>query len=84
MNTKDINHRKKDGHFLMKQWLNGITKVNYIFRKNKSQRIRRKTFLDEYEGQPVQNLWGDIYVINSQAREALNYPTQKPELCLKE
>ena len=53
------------------------------FPSDKNQRIRRKTFLDEYEGQPVQNLWGDIYVINSQAREALNYPTQKPEALLE-
>lgn len=49
------------------------------FPTDKSQRIRRKTFLDEYEGQPIQNLWTDIYVINSQAKEYLSYPTQKPE-----
>jgi adenine specific DNA methylase Mod len=50
---------------------------------DKSQRIRRKTFLDEYEGQPIQNLWTDIYVINSQAKEAVGYPTQKPESLLE-
>jgi len=49
------------------------------FPPNKDHRIRRKTFLDEYEGKPVQNLWSDIYVINSQARESVSYPTQKPE-----
>jgi len=49
------------------------------FPTDKNQRIRRKTFLDEYEGQPLQNFWGDIYVINSQANESLAYPTQKPE-----
>lgn len=64
----------------MVEWDN---KGKLYFPANKSQRIRRKTFLDEYEGQPVQNLWGDIYVINSQAREALNYPTQKPEALLE-
>jgi DNA modification methylase len=53
------------------------------FPPDKSQRIRRKTFLDEYEGQPVQNLWGDIYVINSQAHESVSYPTQKPESLLE-
>jgi len=52
------------------------------FPDDKNQRIRRKTFLDEYEGQPVQNLWADIFVINSQAIESLNYPTQKPESLL--
>lgn len=53
------------------------------FPPDKSQRIRRKTFLDEYEGQPLQNFWGDIYVINSQAKESANYPTQKPEALLE-
>lgn len=51
--------------------------------ENKEQRIRRKTFLNEYEGQPIQNLWFDIYVINSQARESEGYPTQKPEALLE-
>jgi len=53
------------------------------FPQDKTQRIRRKTFLDDYEGQPLQNYWGDIYVINSQAKESLNYPTQKPESLLE-
>ncbi len=53
------------------------------FPEDKSQRIRRKTFLDEYEGQPIQNLWTDIYVINSQAEESVNYSTQKPEALLE-
>lgn len=53
------------------------------FPEDKSQRIRRKTFLDDYEGQPIQNLWSDIYVINSQADESVNYATQKPEALLE-
>jgi adenine-specific DNA-methyltransferase len=53
------------------------------FPPDKSQRIRRKTFLDEYEGQPIQNLWLDIFVINSQAKESVGYLTQKPESLLE-
>lgn len=53
------------------------------FPEDKNQRIRRKTFLDEYEGQPIQNLWTDIYVINSQAKESTDYATQKPESLLE-
>jgi adenine specific DNA methylase Mod len=53
------------------------------FPENKRQRIQEKKFLDEYEGQPVNSLWQDIYVINSQAKEALNYDTQKPEQLLE-
>ena len=64
----------------MKKW---DTDGRLYFPPDKTQRIRRKTFLDEYEGQPVQNLWTDIYVINSQAYESVNYPTQKPESLLE-
>ncbi|MEH2238599.1 site-specific DNA-methyltransferase [Nostoc sp.] len=64
----------------MEEW---DRKGKLYFPSNKSQRIRRKTFLDEYEGQPIQNLWNDIYVINSQANEYLGYPTQKPEALLE-
>ena len=40
--------------------------------------IRRKRYLDEMKGRPVQALWDDIDAINSQSRERRNYPTQKP------
>ena len=53
------------------------------FPASKNQRIQEKKFLDEYEGQPVNSLWQDIFVINSQAKEALNYDTQKPEQLLE-
>ena len=53
------------------------------FPTDKTQRIRRKTFLLDYEGQPIQNFWSDIFVINSQAKESLDYPTQKPEALLE-
>ena len=56
---------------------------NLYFPPDKNQRIRRKTFLDQYKGQPIQNFWGDIYVINSQARESVGYATQKPEALLE-
>ena len=48
------------------------------FPKRKSGRIRLKRYLDEQPGQKLQNLWGDIHPINSQAKERLGYPTQKP------
>ncbi|OWY23741.1 site-specific DNA-methyltransferase [Sphingobacteriales bacterium UPWRP_1] len=64
----------------MKEW-DKLGKL--YFPTDKAQRIRRKTFLDEYEGQPIQNLWTDIYVINSQAKESVNYATQKPEALLE-
>jgi len=45
--------------------------------------LRLKMYLDESPGQKVQNLWTDIYPINSQAAERLGYPTQKPEALLE-
>jgi site-specific DNA-methyltransferase (adenine-specific)/adenine-specific DNA-methyltransferase len=38
-----------------------------------------KRFVDETEGQPVQNLWDDIPPVNPMAVERLGYATQKPE-----
>ena len=40
--------------------------------------IRRKRYLDEMPGRPVQQLWDDIDPVNSQAKERTGYPTQKP------
>ena len=52
------------------------------FPKSKDGRIMRRQFFDEYEGQLIQNLWLDIPIVNSQAVERLDYPTQKPEALL--
>lgn len=46
-------------------------------------RIYRKIYLDEYPGQPISNIWTDIYVINPMALERLDYPTQKPEALIE-
>lgn len=53
------------------------------FPKKPGGRLMRRQFLDEYKGQILQNLWTDIYQINSQASERENYPTQKPEALLR-
>ena len=45
--------------------------------------IRRKRYLDKSAGHPVQDLWTDINPINSQSKERLGYPTQKPLALLK-
>jgi len=55
----------------------------YFPPKDQGERIYRKIYLDEYPGQPVQNLWTDVYVINPVANERLDYPTQKPEALLE-
>jgi DNA modification methylase len=42
-----------------------------------------KRYLDEMPGHPIGDVWVDIPEINSQARERLGYPTQKPEALLE-
>ena len=37
-----------------------------------------KRYLDEQRGRPLGDMWTDISPINSQARERIGYPTQKP------
>jgi site-specific DNA-methyltransferase (adenine-specific) len=59
----------------MEQW---DKEGRLYFPPNKESRIRRKRFVDELRGMPIQNLWTDIAEINSQAQERLGYPTQKP------
>ena len=48
------------------------------FPKNKTGRLRRKSFVDELRGMPVQNLWDDIKQIGAHSDERTGYPTQKP------
>jgi hypothetical protein len=45
--------------------------------------LRLKMYLDESKGMQMQNVWDDIFPINSQAKERLGYPTQKPEALLE-
>ena len=53
------------------------------FPKEKTGRLRRKSFADELKGMPIQNLWLDIPELNSQSAERLGYPTQKPVALLE-
>lgn len=54
---------------------------------DKSKRPSLKRFLDENEGQVIGNVWVDIPPLatagNAEKREALGYPTQKPEALLE-
>jgi DNA modification methylase len=56
---------------------NGIIKFTSNGRPEKIQ------YLENMEGDIVDDLWHDIFPINSQALEALGYPTQKPESLLE-
>ncbi len=70
---------------------NGQTKV-WRWTKERMQRMhdegrlvytktgtpRYKRYLDEMEGTPIHDVWTDIFPVNSQAKDRLGYPTQKP------
>ncbi len=57
----------------MKQW-DAEGKLHFTSKGG----IRRKRYLDEMQGRPLQSLWDDIPALNSQAAERVGYPTQKP------
>ena len=44
--------------------------------KGKTPRLKR--YLDDSKGVPLQSVWDDLSPVNSQAKESLGYPTQKP------
>lgn len=44
---------------------------------------RLKQYLNEMPGLPAQDMWTDIYAVNSQAQERVDYATQKPEALLE-
>jgi len=48
-----------------------------------NERPRFKRYLDTLRGRIVDALWDDLPNVNSQATEAVGYPTQKPEALLE-
>ncbi|MCZ2123671.1 MAG: site-specific DNA-methyltransferase [Anaerolineales bacterium] len=48
-----------------------------------NDRPRYKRYLDTLQGRVVSALWDDLPNVNSQAIEAVGYPTQKPEALLE-
>ena len=49
----------------------------------KNGTARYKQYLDEMPGVPAQDIWTDIFAVNSQASERIDYATQKPEALLE-
>ena len=55
----------------------------YLIYWTKKGRPRYKIYLDEYEGEPVGNIWTDIEYLSSGDNERLGYATQKPIALLR-
>lgn len=91
--TKAGRHWALPGHITEKLGIKGPTvqerldqldQVGRIFWPKKADgKPRLKWFADDAEGTPVPDVWNDIPPINSQAKERLGYPTQKPEALLE-
>jgi len=63
---------------MMKAWEEGRVVVT-----KKGGVAQYKRYLDEQPGAVCKTVWADIPPINSQAKERLGYPTQKPEALLE-
>ena len=66
---------------LREETIEQMRRENRIFQTNTGA-WRRKQYLDEMDGAQLDDVW-DISIINSQAIEAVNYSTQKPEALLE-
>jgi len=55
----------------------GMEKNLIVFAKSGMPSVKR--YLDEVEGNFVEDLWDDIPPINAMSKERVGYPTQKPE-----
>lgn len=69
-------------------WRCPIEKMQIWHNEGRIQYTRNGTaefirYLDEMPGVPLQDIWTDISPINSQSKDRLGYPTQKPPALLK-
>jgi DNA modification methylase len=86
--ARDFGERGKLDPPQGRHWLFDQDGIDDLIRDNliywtRNGRPRLKVYLDEQLGAPVQALWTDINVINSQAEERLQFPTQKPQALLE-
>ncbi len=81
---------EKTGKLFKDQWLgtpcqatiDRLKEMDKLYKTSKGT-YRIKMYLEELPGVPLDNVWTDISMINSQAQERLGYPTQKPEALLE-
>jgi DNA modification methylase len=71
-----------------KHWIWGQERIDIALAEGRlvstsPNMFRVKRYLDESQGQPIDDLWDEIAPLNAQAAERLGYPTQKPEALLE-
>lgn len=72
----------KYGWMMTKENLIKLDNEDRLHWNSKGSPLRR-TFEDDYEGQPMKSLWTDVRVIHHMSKERLGYPTQKPEVLIE-
>ena len=87
VNTRS--HQDSDGRKWVDQNLGKVSSETFERMKSEGRVFqtgtgnwRRKQYLDEMKGTQITDVW-NIDIINSQAKERLGYPTQKPEALLE-
>ena len=66
------------GWMMSRANLEQLDRANRLHWNNRG-RPNRRVVLEDYQGQPIGNLWTDIKVINPMALERLDFDGQKPE-----
>lgn len=74
-------HVPEYGWMMSREKLIELDKNNRLHWNSKGKPWRR-TFVEDYKGQPLKSLWTDVRVIHHMSAERLDYPTQKPESLL--
>ena len=73
---------------ITREWICPKTRMEQLHKENRiyytsNGTPRLKQYLSEMSGLPAQDLWTDIFAVNSQAQERVDYATQKPEALLE-
>ncbi|MCL2480097.1 MAG: site-specific DNA-methyltransferase [Spirochaetaceae bacterium] len=63
--------------------MNELLEQGKIFQSKPGMVPRKKMYLDESKGIPLQDIWTDIVPVQGVSNENENYPTQKPEALLE-
>ena len=66
-----------------KEKMNELIRKGLVVQTSTEAVPRKKIYLDEGLGVPVQTLWDDISALSSQDGERTGYPTQKPETLIE-
>ena len=73
-----------NGWAITKEKMEELDARGYLhFPDTKDKQIYKKIYLDEYQGQAINNLWADISTLKGSNNEIVDYATQKPEELLK-